>query len=248
MTHVPSSTLHERIARLERDNRRFKLAAGASTALLFVWTACGVAPRAAETLAAERFVLTGPDGVEHGSLELDAQGNPYLVLKKEQTTVVLTTNGPGVLLRGSDGKTGAFMGIDSRNTSKIELSSARILDGVRLSVRPDGSAGVYVLDGTGRERGALESLSVGGSNLSFRDDQGRIRAQIGIDPANLPNLLLLDPRGTRRMGMIVQDDGNPLFEIEDDRGRPRAQLTTAFDGAPRLELLREDGAASFAAP
>jgi len=253
MTHTSPSlalppSLQARLERLERENRRFKLAAGLSTLLLFAWTACSVAPQPKTVLSAERFVLTNPDGSEAGYLGLDDGGNPLLFLKKQSATAALSLGGPGLVLRGNDGKTTAYIGIDSRNASKIELTSERLMDGVRLTAKPDGSSGVYVLDSTGRERGSLESLSIGGANLMFRDASGKVRSQLGIDPSNAPSLILLDERGVRRLGTVVQSDGNAMLELQDHDARPRIQITTQFDGSPRLDILREDGGASFQAP
>jgi len=245
---IASQPVLDRLARLERENRRFKLAAGVSTLLLFGWTACSVAPQAAGTLTAERFVLLGADGKETGALGLDDKGNPCLILNQGKATAALTTYGPAVLLRAPDGKTSAYMGVDSRNISKLELTSERVLDGVRLSTRPDGSCGLYVLDTSGRERGGLESLSVGGVSLLMRDDAGRVRTQMGVDAQNMPSAILLDNGGGRRIGMVIDQDGSPMLEMQDDRARPRFQLSTAFDGTPRLELLREDGGEAFRAP
>lgn len=245
---VPHPVLEARLLRLERENRRFKLAAGLSTLLLFTWTACSVAPQAKSTVSAERFVLTNPDGSEAGHLGFDEGGNPILHLVKGHATAALSLVGPGLVLRGPDGKTTAYMGVDSRNTSRIELTSERLMDGVRLTAKPDGSSGVYVLDSTGRERGSFEALSIGGANLLFRDGNGKVRTQLGVDPENAPSLILLDERGVRRLGTVIQTDGNAVLELQDLQARPRLQLTTQFDGSPRLEMLREDGAASFTAP
>ncbi|MSR64034.1 MAG: hypothetical protein EXS08_16550 [Planctomycetes bacterium] len=237
-----------RLERLERDNRRYKLAAAAAGLALFAWSACSLAPQAKNPLTSDRFVLVDAAGNEKAALELDAKGNPMLTLRNGPSTAVLTANGPSLLLRGPDGKTNAFLGIDSKNTSRLELASKRLLDGVRLTVHEDGSAGAYVLDLDGRPRGALEFLSSGGSALSLRDGQGHVRTQLGLDAHNQPNLVLLDEGGMRRMGMMVQQDGNPLLEVADDHGRPRAQLSTLFDGSPRLEMKREDGGSAFQAP
>ena len=187
-------------------------------------------------------------GNEKAALELDAKGNPMLSLRNGESTAILTTNGPSLLLRGPDGKTGAFMGIDSQNASRMELTSKRLVDGLRLAVHEDGSAGAYMLDIDGRPRAALESLSSGGSSLSLRDGQGRVRGQLALDALNQPNLLLLDEAGMRRLGVMVQPDGTPLLELDDDRGRTRAQLSTLFDGSPRLDMKSEDGASTFQAP
>jgi len=245
---IRSLQILDRLDRLERANRRYRLALAAAGLLCFGWAACSVGPQAKNVLSAERFVLVAADGSEKATLELDQKGNPMLLLRNGQSSVFLTTDGPSLLLRGADGKTGAFVGIDSKNTSRLELCSHRLLDGVRLTAHEDGSAGVYVLDVNGRERGGLESFSRGGAALDFRDGQGKMRGHVGLDEANLPYFILLDEAGGRRLGMLVQEDGNGLLEVADQRGQPRLQLSTLFDGSPRMECKREDGSLSFEAP
>jgi hypothetical protein len=248
MTASPSlAALHARLDRLENANRRYRLGAVAAVLLAFAWVACGVA-RPKSELSAERFVLLGPDGSQRGVIELDSKGNPTLLFENGASKALLTTNGPSLLLRGPDGKTGAYMGIDPKGDSKLELSSPRVVDGVRLVTHPDGSAGVYVLDTTGRERAGLESFAAGGSAINLRDERGMVRSQYGLDANAIPNLLLLDSAGVRRLGLVVQSNGQGIVELADERGRPRAQLATNFDGSPRFELKREDGGTSFNAP
>lgn len=251
MTTTPplphSADLIARLERLERSNRRHRLLALAAGLACLAWAACALRPDKS-TLSAERFVLLAPGGGEAATLEVDSNGHPFLLMKSGEASAFLTTRGPSLLLRGPDGKTGAFVGVDSKNTSRLELVSSRLLDGVRLTTHADGSAGVYVLDSQGRERGALESLSTGGTSLQLRDGQGRIRGQVGLDAANLPSLILLDEAGGRRLGMMVEADGLPLIELQDAKARARARIATIFDGSPKLEFLREDGSPSFQAP
>jgi hypothetical protein len=241
-------SLASRLDQLERSNRRLALFCALLLLFIFSHAACSAAPAPEKVVAAERFVLIGPDGGERGAIELDSRGFPALTLKKDRSLALLSMSGPGLLLRGPDGKTGAFLGINTQNMSRLELTSERLVDGVRLSAMPDGTSGVFVLDPTGRERASVQALSTGGASFLLQDGAGRPRAQLGIDPESLPNLLLLDQRGARRMGMIVQEDGIPVLEVEDERGRPRARLTTGFDGAAALSLLGEDGATTFQAP
>ena len=249
MTASPSlATLHARLDRLEAANRRYRLGAAGAALLAFAWVACGIAPQTKSELSAERFVLLAPDGSQRGVIELDSQGNPTLLFENGDAKALLTTNGPSLLLRGPDGRTGAYMGIDPKNDAKLELTSARVTDGLRLVTHADGSAGVYVLDTSGRERAGLESYSAGGSALNLRDGQGAVRSQFALDANAIPNLLLLDSAGVRRLGLVVQPDGHGILELADERGRPRAQLATNFDGSPRFELKREDGGTSFTAP
>jgi len=238
----------DRLDRLERANRRYRLALAGAALLCFGWAACSLAPQTKNSLSAERFVLVGADGTERATLELDAKGNPMLQMRNGEASALLTTNGPSLLLRGPDGKTGAFIGIDGQNTSRVDLTSQRLMDGVRLRAHPDGSAGVYVLDVTGRERGSLESFAPGGSALTFRDGQGKLRSHLGLDEGNLPSLILLDEKNARRIGMVVQADGNGLLEMSDGKGQPRAALETLFDGSGRMSFKREDGSVTFQSP
>jgi hypothetical protein len=246
---LPSSQeLLIRLARLERSHHRYRLVAIAASLACFAWTACGLLPQTKNTVTAERFVLLGADGSEKATLELDSKQNPVLLMRNGGASALVTTNGPSILLRGQDERTGAFIGIDSKNTSRLELTSHRLLDGVRLSAHEDGSSGVYVLDAQGLERGSLECLAGGSVSVSFRDRERRVRQQIGLDTENLASAILLDDDGVRRIGMVVQGDGVPLFEVADPKGNPRAQITTLFDGSPSLELKREDGQPAFRAP
>jgi len=247
-TAISNGQVLVRLERLERENRRYKLGAAAAGLACFGWVACGLVPQTKTTLSAERIVLLDSAGGEKATLEVDSKGNPMLTLRNEQATAVLTTNGPSLLLRGPDGKTGAFMGIDSKSTARLELTSHRLLDGVRLAAHADGSSGVYVLDVDGRNRGGLEAFGPGGAALNFRDPLGRVRGSMGLDAKLVPNLLLLDEEGARRVGLVVQEDGNALLEVSDERGQPRVQLSTLFDGSPMLEMKRADGAPSFHAP
>lgn len=247
MTNELSAAVLARLDRLERENRRHRRAALLCALGCFTWLACSVG-QDAHTLAAQRFALVAPDGTEKAVLELDDKGNAMLSMRNESASALLTTNGPSLLLRGPDGKTGAFVGIDSRNSARMELTSHRLLDGVRLSVHEDGSSGVYVLDADGKQRAGLESLSTGGAGIHLRDARGNVRGSFGMDPDDVPNLLLLDEDGVRRLGMLVQKDGNPSLELDDGKGRPRVEVSTLFDGSPAIEAYREDGSPAFRAP
>jgi hypothetical protein len=250
MSESPTPSLVDlstRLTRLERSNRRHRVVALVASLACLGWTACALGPEK-QSVKAERFVLLGPDGSEQATLEVDPKGHPYLLMKSGEASAFLTTRGPSLLLRGQDGKTGAFLGVDSKDISRLELCSQRLLDGVRLTAHPDGSAGVYVLDPTGRERGSLECSAGGGTGVNFRDEHGRMLSHLGLDASQQPNVILMSPSGARRMGMVVDGEGTPALEMADGKGRLRARMTTRFDGSPALEFFREDGSASFSAP
>ncbi len=237
-----------RLDRLERENRRWKLAFGPCLAACTAACFASFQDPPAKELVAERFVLQGPDGEEYATLEMDGNQNPMLQLRKEKSRAALTLSGPGLLLRGPDGVRSAFLGIDTRGATKAELTGKSSQDGLRLVVQPDGAAGVYALDARGYERAALESLADGHSSLSVRGERSEVRGILGLDPKGNSSSILLDGSGRRRIGMVVQSDGTPTLSMEDEKARPRANLTMEFDGSPHWELLREDGKASHRVP
>lgn len=252
------SDLAARIDRLERENRRWKRLAGGALAAAVAVVGLGLqrpgqrAPEeaGARTLEAARFVLRGADGGEAAVLGLDHDGNPNLLMRRGEANALLTLSGPGLLLRGDDGKRTAYMGFDSRGTGKLTLASSRILDGVRLSVAPDGASSVGVVNLEGRGRAALEFLPEGDSRVVVRDDRGAVRGSLGLEEDGTPYTVLLDENGVRRVGMLVdpEEDGRPHLGLHDSRARPRAELTTTFDGTPILALRNADGKTAFRAP
>jgi len=243
----------DRLASLERDNRRWKLVGGLLALAALASVSIGfVSPRVnaggTDVVEAERFVLKGADGSEVGSLGLDAQGSPTLLMRKGASYALLTLSAPGLLIRGPDGKRGAFLGIDTAGSTLLELTSDRLQQGVKLATHEDGSASVTLRDAAGYPRATMEALATGDSIYTLRGEKGAIRGTFGLDSKGNASSLLLDTIGRRRIGMVVQADGTPVLSMEDDAARARANLTTKFDGSPTLELLREDGTASFEAP
>ncbi len=242
--------LEQRLERLERANRRWRRAAALAGLLFCAALSASLGRAGPSVIEAERFVLKGADGAEHGVLGLDETGSPMLLLERGKANLLLTLSGPALSLRADDGKRGAFLGVDTRGESRLELRSERFLDGVRLVSKADGGAGLYLLDRDGGERGAAELTGEGNVLFSVRDAQRRVRGSFGLDANSIPNVVLLDSAGRRRIGMLVHGDaeGRPLFALEDGQGRTRAELTLDRDGSPNLSLTRPDGGKSFRAP
>src|SRR6185503_11730968 len=104
-------------ARLEAHNRRLQAAAALLGLGFLAVLGAGFArpaPAVEKELRAERFVLVDAAGAELGTLTADAQGFPALLLRKDKASAVLTLNGPGLSLRGPDGKRGAWLGVDTQ--------------------------------------------------------------------------------------------------------------------------------------
>ena len=94
--------------------------------------------------------LTTPEGEIYARIFLN-EGSPMLLLKKgkEPAHAVLTLNKPALHIRDEDGERAAFVGFDTRGLGKVEVTGKNLVDGVRMSVKPDGTAGVYALDSMG---------------------------------------------------------------------------------------------------
>ena len=249
------SRILARIERLERSQRRWQSAA---VSLAVVWLAVSAAgfraPARASagqrTVEAERFVLRGPDGSEHGSFGLDRQGFAQLQLTSGDALFLVSMQSPGLLLRGTDGKRGAFLGVDRKGSPRLELNGPRLMDGIRLTVQPEGGTGVHVLDETGRERAGLDYHPEVGSQVAVRDELGRSRSALSFDAGKVPSVVLLDEAGRKRLGMLLQPDetSTPLLALEDGAERTRMEISTHFDGSPFLRLYREDGGTSYELP
>jgi hypothetical protein len=258
----PHQDLVQRIERLERENRRLKLSGGACVLALVGAVACGTSSSPSEseappstkagqgTLVAQEIVLRAADGGDVARLGVDDMGYPFLTMNKGERRAILTLNGPGLLMRGDGGHRSAFMGFDSSQATRLELTSNGTLDGLRLAVQADGSAGVYARDRQGRERASLEYLSTGLAQLTARDANGRVQGVLGYEERGVSHMLLLDGAGRRRAGLVVdhQADGAPFLELDDAEARARAKLSLGSDGTPDLVLTRFDGQPAFRAP
>jgi len=251
MSTASPRALAERLDVLEREARRWRLSALALALVLVAGLAVSARPGAHDRPAAvqdevrtKRLVLVDGDDTELGVLEVDGNGNPHLLLRREveDTTRVglLSLSGPGLLVR--DGRRGAFLGVDGRGASQLELTGDDLTQGARVSVQPDGSAGFYALDDEGRRRVGLEWLSRGHGQFTAYDEEGTLRVQSGIDPLGNASTVLFDPAGLPRLGQLVSAEGQPTLAGEDGTGRTRVQLVQGPDGSSRLEFLNEEGA------
>ncbi|HED64121.1 MAG TPA: hypothetical protein ENJ09_01070 [Planctomycetes bacterium] len=242
--HQPD-TLLERIERLEASNRRWKRA---GTLLLSTVGALAVlsfarppAPTPAGVLRGESLELSTPDGAPYARIFLDKDGFPMLAIEKDKAHALLTLNKPALFIRDEDGRRGAFFGFDTRGLGKAELTAANLVQGVRMVLRPDGSAGVFGVDEEGFDRASLEVAADGASQLTVRDPRGEVRGAFGNDAAGTTSMVLLDAVGRRRIGTVVPNEGQPFFSMEDEKEVPRLNATMDFDGAAHLDFLAADG-------
>jgi hypothetical protein len=238
-----------RLERLEIAHKRWKLLSTLAGLVLLAALGCSVARPAEQTVEAQRFVLRGPDGEQLGLWGVDQAGHPHILMREDEASAILTLAGPALNFRGEDGKRGAFLGVDTRGESRLELRSERMIDGARLVTKPDGATGLYLLDETGRERTAMEYVR-GSALFNARDGEGRVRSHYGLDAEDNPNLVLFDVAGQPRIGMLVhtEDQERPLFLTQDAQGNILSEISTDRDGFPLLKLSRKDGKEIFRAP
>lgn len=248
MSH--DSSILARLENLERDNRRWRRCAGLLALLVLGTISMALVAPTADEIKAKRFILVDDAGQSLGRWEADSQGHPQLHMIKGKDQVFLTTNNPGVLVRGGDGKRGAFMGIEPNGSVKLQLQSERFIDGMHLIVRPDGSNGLYSHDTKGYARANIQTMADGTSSFGIQDERGRIRAAMGLDESKTAHMVILDEQGQNRVGMLQAPRSVDPAQIvvQDGDGRIRGEMFTNLDGAPGIKLYTTQGDVSFEAP
>jgi len=122
--------------------------------------------------------------------------------------------GPLVLLL-----VGGLLGFQARPTPAIlEAQQFRLVDASGrsrggLTVPPDGSAGLALLDESGHTRAILDS-----DGLTFLDGAGKVRVSIASTPNGI-GLILSDERGNSRFVLTYQDGAEAIATALDASGR-----------------------------
>lgn len=87
----------------------------------------------------------------------------------------------------------------------------------------------------------LPRPEVGAARFMLRDDVGRWRGALALDPEGNPTVRLNDPDGRALLYGVVRSDGTPRFRLSDATGRSRVVLEMSADGSPRAQLLDANG-------
>ncbi len=240
-----SAQILERLQLLERSNRRMKKAGVAlGLGALGLLAAAFMRPEPAPILGALKgtsLELSSASGEPYATLNLDPKGFPLLHMKKGKSYALVSLQGPAIHLRSEEYLHTAYLGIDSMGNSKLELTANSTLDGARVIVKPDGTAGFYGLDDKGYDRFRLETTPTGHSALNLYGPLRSLRSSTGVDDKGNVSQIFLDTSGRRRAGMLVKPDGTPEITLTDDKERPRLNMTTSWDGAAKVQFLRSDG-------
>ncbi len=238
MNEPQIDVLTQRLDRLERQNRWWKILGVSAMAILglavFVGATGSKEKIQAQTVEARNFVLRDADGQAVGTLGLEKEhGWPVLALTN--------ANGEtGVVLSATDAEHGSF----------LRLSDEEGRDRVVLSV-PNSIGLILLKDEENKPQAVL-----GERLLSLYDENGTQRMK--IETAGNPVLRLMDEASETRVLLDSSFDGSPAIRFFDNGGKTRlvlgrARFATDVGGLSVLPvssmvLLNEDERPIWQAP
>jgi hypothetical protein len=190
--------IEERLEKLERQNRRMKLAGLGAVVIAGAFVLMGQAsgPRTLPEVRAKSFVLVDANGETRARLYmsapperpeldlLDAKGNPRVVLD-------------------ASGTSGGLDLLDAKGNERLTLYG------------PPIGPGLVLTDANQKERVELAASS-DGPTLALYDASEKVRARLGAWPEG-PGLKLYDANGKPRAGLAVTSDG-PTLGLNDATG------------------------------
>jgi len=151
--------VQQRVARLERERRAWRIGVGAVVAGLFL--AGATASPGVDEVRARRIVVVDAQGTERAFLGLGLDGSPELALRDAQ------------------GKERAFLTLGTGGSPWLALRDARGKGQAILSVLPGEGPGLALRDAQGKERIALDVLRDRNPRLALLHAQGKDRAILG---------------------------------------------------------------------
>ncbi len=212
--------LIERLDRLDRTNRRWKLVSGATAAALSVVVlGAAAAPRlpsldqrvqpvgaVVDEVRAKRFLLVDDSG------------------KLRAVLGAATAGAVSLGLLDNDDKIRSVLIVDADGTPRLEMLAADETRRLVLSVFPNRSG--LALFGEAARGGAIFDISAAGAvTLGLTDRKERTRA-----------------------GLLLLPDGTALLKLTDTAQRVRAALGVGKDGSPGLGMWDRDGRRIWQAP
>jgi len=174
-----SSTDHQllvqRLEKLERQNRRFRI--GALLVLLIVGLLVVIGARPANIVQAEKFVLVDQSGRTMATLGPDANGLPGVSIKDMST-----------------GKERVWLGLWGKGTEVgLGLYDQNNKERSRLGILANGTMRLSVNDDSGKLRAWLGQSGNGKeSGVGFYDANEKERAWIGIAGGTSPRVIFYD--------------------------------------------------------
>lgn len=146
----------QRVARIERQNRRLK-GAGILAALLgCAGLLMGQSLPKSRTVEAEAFVLRDAAGKAHAGLQLTPDGSVALALYDQAGTGRVAVR------------------VKADGSPDVTLTDAKARTRLVLRVEPAGSPGLVLLDEAGTPRATLYVVADGSANLQLSDKNERV--------------------------------------------------------------------------
>lgn len=212
--------LTQRLERLERENRRWKLLGALGLVAFAAVVLMGQAPlgRGSRTIEAERFVLRSTTG--ETLAVLGVQRDPSLVAAPSLTPVLIFYDRHRTA-RATVGEKG-FSLIDNEGRPRATLATQ--LDSPALTF--------YDREGNERAMLAVGSLS-GGPSMTLTD--GNMLASLS------PRLVGLFAENGTSGGLVRQSDGSLQLDLRDQADKQRAMVGLGADGAPHFALRDKNG-------
>jgi len=202
---MTQSDVAARVARLEKENRGFRAAAGAFT--LVAAAALLVAARPggrARVVEATEFRLIDSTGALRGTISADRTGAQLLLKdstgKNRARLRVADDGAPRLELLDRMERTRLGLAVDKDGAASAQLEDDAAHPRVRLSAAADGSAHVEVSDGT-KKRAALDVDADGTTGAAVFDADGSARVRAGLSGEGAPAVKLIDGDGTLRASL-----------------------------------------------
>ena len=197
----------DRIARLERENRRWKGGAVVGLGAVAVLLLGGARPAGRSRIVeATEFRLIDSTGGARGSITADRTGAQ-------------------LLLKDSTGKSRARLRVADDGAPRLELLDR--MERVRLGIAldKDGAALAHMDDDAAHARVKL-STAVDGTSRVEVADAAKTRAALEFDADGSADVAVYDADGSARSRTGVAADGSPAVKLIDGDGTLRASLGT----------------------
>lgn len=214
--------LAERVARLERENRRLRwggLVAFGCLTLVVIFAGAD----AGKVIEAEKVILRDGKGQMRALFEVKPSGEP------------------GLSLFDDKGKTGIDMGIDPQIGPRLSLDDAVGKTTLHLSVNKFGASHIWMEVEDGPLVTLLASADkVAELTLGTRADGERLAARVADHDGGI-SIMAGDKDLERSLSMGGNPDGTVDLNLSDKNQKNRFILGGKADGSTYLELRDKDG-------
>ena len=209
---TPLTDLNERLGKLERQNRLFRI--GGLVALLVVGSLLLIAARPQNTQQAEKFVLVDSSGRTTAVLGVDTDGHPGLSVKDPAT-----------------GNERAWLGLWGTNEVSLGFFDKDQKERSRIGILTDGTMRLSIFDAAGKNK-----FWLGQSGISFYGNDDKERAWFGMHTNGQPGVSLYASDMKQRVWMGVTDTDKPAVAIDGPTGKDVVWLGVYNNGRPGVSI------------